>query len=302
MTALISSAPAALATPADEAAVKTIVESVATLADRHEFDALESLYADEFVLDYSSLSGAPAELKSPSVLMTEWASVLPGFDLTRHTLSDVDAQIDGDRATASADVSASHWIEDAYWQVDGHYDYALERQDDGWKITSMTFTLENEIGSRHVFGPAIEAATANPTGYLQRQQTRRAVLDFLTGLETKDMAQVNGVWADDAIQHMPYVPEGWSHDVVGRDALIAQYAGWPEVAGEANFTDQLRFYPMADPQLVYVEFQGEVEILPTGRTYRQSYGSLFHVEQGKITLYREYFDPRAFEYAFGLAD
>lgn len=302
MTAALTTAPLADATPEDEATIKTIVESVGLLADRHEFEALEKLYADEFMLDYSSLSGAPAELKSPQALMTEWAGVLPGFDRTRHALSDVEAKIDGDQARASADVEAGHWVDGAYWQVDGHYDYQLERQAGGWKITSMTFTLESEVGSRDVFGPAIEAATANPAAYIQRQQTRQAVMDFLTGLEDKDMDKVNNVWAEDAVQDMPYVPDGWSHQVVGKEALIAQYAGWPAAAGAANFTDALIFYPMQDPQTVYVEFKGEVEILPTGRTYRQTYGSLFHVENGKITLYREYFDPRVFEYAFGLSD
>lgn len=302
MTAMLTTAPLAHATPEDEATIKTMVESVGLFADRHEFDSLEKLYADEFVLDYSSLSGAPAEVKSPQALMTEWASVLPGFDRTRHALSDVAATVDGDQATAFANVQAGHWVDGAYWQVDGHYDYQLERQAGSWKITSMTFSLEDETGSRDVFGPAIAAATANPAPYIQRQQTRQAVLDFLTGLETKDMDKVNSLWADDAVQDMPYVPDGWDHQVIGKDALIAHYAGWPDVSGSATFTDSLIFYPMQDPQTVYVEFNGEVEVVPTGRSYRQTYGSLFHVENGKITLYREYFDPRAFERAFGLTD
>ena len=234
--------------------------------------------------------------------MTDWASVLPGFDRTRHALSDVTAAIDGDQATATANVEAGHWVDGAYWQVDGQYDYRLERQADSWKITSMTFSLEDETGSRNVFGSAIEAAKANPAPYIQRQQTRQVVLDFLTGLENKDMEKVNSVWAEDAVQDMPYVPDGWDHKIIGKEALIAQYAGWPEIAKEASFTDALIFYPMQDPQTVYVEFEGEVQVVPTGRTYRQTYGSLFHVENGKITLYREYFDPREFKRAFGLAD
>lgn len=302
MTAILTTAPLAHATSEDEAAIKTLVESVGLFADQHAFEALEDFYADEFVLDYSSLSGAPADVKSPQALMTEWAGVLPGFDRTRHALSDVEAVVDGGEARARANVEAGHWIDGAYWQVDGHYDYQFERQAGAWKITSMTFTLENEIGSRDVFGPAIAAAQANPTPYLQRQQTRQVVLDFLTGLETKDMDKVNAVWAEDAVQDMPYVPAGWTHQVIGKEALIAQYAGWPEIAGEVSFTDHLIFYPMQDPQTVYVEFKGEVEVLPTARTYRQTYGSLFHVENGKITLYREYFDPRAFEQAFAPAE
>ena len=52
--------------------------------------------------------------------------------------------------------------------------------------------------------------------------------------------------------------------------------------------------------MVFAEFRGTVEIIPTGRTYEQTYGGLFHVENGKIRLFREYYDPAAFKYAFGL--
>ena len=143
---------------ADKAAVATIVESVGTLADRSEFDALARLYADEFILDYSSLNGQAAASKTPVALMAEWASVLPGFDRTRHALSNVVVEVSGDTATASADVVASHWVGDGFWQVSGNYDYKLVKQGGQWKITSMTFNLKDENGSRDVFGPAIEAA------------------------------------------------------------------------------------------------------------------------------------------------
>lgn len=48
----------------DEAVIKTVVESVATLADRGNFEALEGLYADEVEVDYTSLTGGEVELKS----------------------------------------------------------------------------------------------------------------------------------------------------------------------------------------------------------------------------------------------
>lgn len=302
MALALTTSPLAFAETADEAALKSIVESVGTLADTHNFDALEKLYADETLIDYSSLSGAPAELKSPGALMIEWAIVLPGFDRTRHALSDIEAQVDGEIGSATAKVSAGHWIGEEYWQVDGHYDYRFAQDGDAWKITSMTFTLENEIGSRDVFGTAIEAAGADPADYIVRNQTRSVVMDFLTGLEEKDMDKVNAVWADDAVQDMPYVPSNFPDRVVGKEALIAQYAAWPEVSGAANFTDHLIFYPMQDPRVIFVEYRGEVDIIPTGLTYRQTYGGLFHIDDGKITLFREYFDPREFARAFGMQD
>lgn len=293
--------PTAFASPADEAAIETIVESVGTLADRSNFESLERLFDDEVMVDYASLSGAEAELKSPQALMNEWAATLPGFDRTRHELSNVRAHVDGAQATAAANVVAGHWIGEDYWEVTGRYSYLLSKEDDAWRITSMTFTLEGETGSRDVFGPAMEAAKANPPSYILRQRTKQAVLEFLQGLEAKDMDKVNNVWAEDAVQDMPYVPAEFPSRVVGRDALIAQYAAWPEVAENPNFTDDLIFHPMADPQMVFAEYRGSVDIVPTGRTYEQVYGGLFHVNRaGKITLFREYFDPRLFAEAFGM--
>jgi ketosteroid isomerase-like protein len=301
MALTLSSTPAAADTP-DLAAVKTVVESVATFADAGRYDALEALYADEVRVDYSSLTGGTPEVKSAEALITQWAGLLPGFDRTRHALSKVEASVSGDTASATADVVASHWIGDGFWQVSGRYQYRLARDGRQWRIVGHTLDVTGESGSRDVFGPAAEAARRNPPDYILRAQTRQAVLDFLTGLEKKDMAQVNAVWAEDAVQEMPYVPEGFPSRVVGRDALIRQYAAWPEVSGRARFTDGIRFYPTRDPRIVFVEYHGVTEVVPTKRTYDQRYGGLFHVDNGKITLFREYFDPNVFAKAFGLGE
>jgi len=299
--ALAAASPAA-AEPADVAAVTTVVESVATLADRGEFDALERLYAPEVRVDYTSLAGGEPEVKSASALMTQWATVIPGFDRTRHAISDVKVRLNGSTASATANVVADHWIDTRHWRVSGRYDYGLVRDGRDWRITAHKLTVTGEEGSRDVFGPAMDAAKARPNAYVVRQRSRRVVMDFLTGLEDKDMNRVNGVWAEDAVQEMPYVPAGFPSRVVGREALVRQYAGWPQNAGKANFTDGIRFYPTVDPQIVAVEYRGVSEILPTGRTYDQRYFGLFHVEDGKIQLFREYFDPNVFARAFGLDD
>ncbi|HYC01905.1 MAG TPA: nuclear transport factor 2 family protein [Azospirillaceae bacterium] len=284
----------------DAAAIETVVESVATLADRHEFEALERLYAPEVRVDYSSLTGGQPEVKSAAALMTQWAGVLPGFDRTRHALDKVRVTVEGDTARATAEVVADHWIGELHWQVSGRYEYGLVRDGRDWRIASHSLTVTGERGTRAVFAPAAEAARAAPVPYLARQQARAVVMDFLTGLEDKDMARVNGVWAEDAVQEMPYAPAGFPRRVEGREALVKQYAGWPQNAGKASFTQGIRFYPTQDPQIVAVEFHGVSEIIPTGRTYDQRYFGLFHVEGGKITLFREYFDPNVFTHAFGL--
>lgn len=88
--------------------------------------------------------------------------------------------------------------------------------------------------------------------------------------------------------------------MVGKENILKHYAAWPENSGAADFTSELVFYPMTDPEMVFTEFKGNVDIIPTKRRYEQSYGGFFHVQNGKITLFREYFNPAPFVYAFEL--
>ena len=68
-----------ISTP-DEVAIHTVVESVANLADRGNFESLQQLYAEEVEVDYTSAFGGEVQLKSLQGLMNQWASTLPGFD------------------------------------------------------------------------------------------------------------------------------------------------------------------------------------------------------------------------------
>ena len=297
---LASTSGHAVSDPQDEAAIKTIVESIGILADQGNFEEVEKLYADEVEMDYTSLTGGEVERISPQALMTQWASVLPGFDRTRHAISDIAVTLDGAGAEATANVIADHYVGDLFWQVQGDYRYELQKVDGMWRITSHTFNLRKESGTRDVFGPASENAAANPASYIKRQQTKKAVRDFLTALEQKDMEKFAGVWAEDAVQEMLYAPKGFPKRVSGRANLMKHYAAWPENSGSADFTSHLVFHPLQDPERIFAEFKGQVEIIPTGRIYHQSYGGLFLVKKGKIALFREYFDPAPFTYAFGL--
>ena len=90
--------------------------------------------------------------------MAERDSLLSGFDQTRHAISNINVKLLGTSATAAADVVAFHWMGEEIWQVGGIYKFDLVKQQGKWKISSMIFVLEIEIGSREIFGPAINAA------------------------------------------------------------------------------------------------------------------------------------------------
>ncbi|MEL6401413.1 MAG: nuclear transport factor 2 family protein [Cyanobacteria bacterium J06607_6] len=286
----------------DEAAIAVTINSVATFADQGDFASIEALYADEIQVDYTSLWGGDVQTYTPKSLMTAWASVLPGFDQTYHDIANVQVELAGNLATATADVVADHHLEADLWQVTGQYEYRFVKSADQWQITHMTFNLIDEAGDRALVTLAAERAATVPVAYRQQQQTEQAVRDLLTSLETKDMDAFAAVWAEDAVQDMPFSPAGFPNRVAGRQNLIQHYAAWPEISGNANFTDELVFYPMADPTMVFAEWRGVVDILPTGRLYEQQYGGLFQVVNGQIQLFREYYDPIVFSVAFGLDD
>ena len=286
----------------DEAAISLIINSVATFADQGDFATIETLYADEIQIDYTSLWGGDVQTYTPQSLMTAWANVLPGFDQTYHDISNIQVAIVDDSAIATANVIADHYLAADHWQVSGQYEYRLVKQSDRWHITHMTLTVTDEVGDRTLVSLAAENTVMSAVSYLQQQQTQQTVRDLLTSLETKDMETFATLWAEDAVQDMPFSPEGFPKRVEGRDNLLQHYAAWPEISGSANFTDRLVFYPMVDPTMVFAEWHGVVEMIPTGQLYQQRYGGLFQVSDGKIKLFREYYDPIVFAIAFGLND
>lgn len=289
----------------DEAAITGIVESVGVLADRGEFDALARLYADEFMLDYSALNGEAGAQKTPLDLMAEWAGVLPGFDRTRHALSGIQVGISGEQATAKANVIASHWVDDLFWQVTGHYDYSLARFGDAWKITSMTFTPDGETGTRDVFGPAMAAAAEKSlpgANTLIATRNKAAVRRFFRLLEQEDIPALVDLFTEDGEQVNPYNGGVFPEGAKGKAALLEYWTRAPGNFSGMRFPiDEL--LATEDPNIVFVRYRGEIDLKDNAGTYRNNYYSTFRFDRdGKITEYVEVFDPVVAARGFGLLD
>jgi hypothetical protein len=143
----------------DRAAIKTRVEAVAVLVDLQVFEPLEALFANEVVLDYTSLFGGEVETVSAAELMARWAGLLPGFDRTRHAISKVTVDLDGDQAEAGAEVVGTHWLDGEVWEVSGRYAYRFARIEGDWRITAMTLIAIGEAGDRGLIEEALARAS-----------------------------------------------------------------------------------------------------------------------------------------------
>ncbi|GAA5213511.1 nuclear transport factor 2 family protein [Corallincola platygyrae] len=150
----------------DKAEIRSTIESFATLADQNAFEYLGRLFAPEVKVDYTSAFGGEPQLVSNRDLMKQWASVLPGFDLTHHELNNIKLAINGNTARVTAGITASHYLGDGlseekgFWQISGRYAFELQKQNQQWLIAALTLQAGLESGSRDVLGKAAALAQA----------------------------------------------------------------------------------------------------------------------------------------------
>lgn len=262
----------------DEAAIKTIIESVGILADLGHFSALEKLYADEVEVDYTSLSGGEVERKSPQDLMAQWAAILPGFDLIRHDISNIAVKINGPRAEATADVTADHYVGELFWRAKGDYRYILQKEEGIWRIINHTFNLQAESGTRDVFGPASENAANNPVPYIKRRKSEeyvKTIQEFFAAYATGNTEKMGKFLAENIIWRIP-----------GRHPLSGDKRGKAEVV--AFFQQLVNANFQADP--IYFGAKGDY-VVDVHRGWSNVEGAdnvdtiwalLYRFEDGKI--------------------
>jgi SnoaL-like domain len=140
----------------EAAKVISVVSSIPLAVDLAAYDLAEKAFAPSIVVDYTSLWGGQPNTMTPAQLMTAWRGILPGFDGTWHELSDLRANVSGNRATATAFVDGRHWLAGQLWRPVGNYFWELEKMAGAWKVTRMQFQMTKEIGNREVAAQAID--------------------------------------------------------------------------------------------------------------------------------------------------
>jgi fermentation-respiration switch protein FrsA (DUF1100 family) len=142
----------------DTSKVISLVSSIPLAVDLARYDLAETAFAPQIVIDYTSLWGGEPQTMTPAALMDAWRGIVPGFSATWHELGDVRAEVNGDRATATAFVDGRHWLDGQLWRPIGRYHWELAKLDGAWKVTMMRFAMTEEIGDRSIARQAMERA------------------------------------------------------------------------------------------------------------------------------------------------
>ncbi|WP_211770915.1 nuclear transport factor 2 family protein [Kutzneria sp. CA-103260] len=134
-----------------------IAETVTTMGwaiDRSDWLRLAGVLAPEIALDYSSLYGGEPHRVTRDELIGRMTRFTEALDMVQHLVLGVLAAVDGDRATASANVVAVHrkatHLGNPLWTVAGTYDYGLTRTADGWQIDRLKLTVLWADGNQHL--------------------------------------------------------------------------------------------------------------------------------------------------------
>ena len=112
-----------------------------------------------------------------------------------------------------------------------------------------------------------------------------------------DMARL---FAEDIEFETPFAPEDYAVHVVGRGPLTKVLTGISSTFDQVVF-DVDRTYPGADGETIVVEYHSHATVKRNGKAYANRYVGIFRYSgDGKIAVWREYYNPEAFYLSDGV--
>ena len=270
--------------------------------DARNWSAIEHIFDESVLLDYSSFTGQPAATLTPADITTAWKGVLPGFESTHHQVGNFQVTEASKAAQVSCYGTASHHLPDDngnVWLVVGTYDFELVKDArKRWRISSMKFNFKYQEGNGGLVDKAIALAQGKPAPASNKDKVRA----FFKALEDGNIDQLVALFASNGRQVNPYASGIFPEGAEGKDA-IRKY--WEPVF--PNF-DGMQFpitaiYSMEDPTIVFVEYDGKIKLKDNQGYYKNHYYSTFKCDEaGLIVEYVEIFNPITAAKAFGLLD
>jgi len=119
---------------------------------------------------------------------------------------------------------------------------------------------------------------------------REAMTQFLELMVQGDVARWLSLWSDDAVFEYPFAPPGYPPEVRGIEAITKHFQSFPEFVRFFEFVD-VQMHAQPDPEMLITEFACRGEMVADGRPYNQRYIGVLHMTGGKISHYRDYWNP-----------
>jgi uncharacterized protein len=126
---------------------------------------------------------------------------------------------------------------------------------------------------------------------LKEQQTvvEKMFRRGLDSLIAKDVSGWVDMWTEDGTMEFPFAPS--THPRLEGKKAVADYMKAFPTKVEISEFPYVRFHHSADGKTAVVEFSCIGRSLDTGRQYNQSYVGVMEIRDGKISAYKDYFNP-----------
>lgn len=106
------------------------------------------------------------------------------------------------------------------------------------------------------------------------------------------------LFATNAVLEMPFAPAHVPSVLKGIDAITESVSAFFNQFGDDFKIDVKKVYRIEGEDAAIAEFSSAATTIATGKLYQQDYIVYIRAENGKITLYREYFDGSRIVAAF----
>jgi len=122
---------------------------------------------------------------------------------------------------------------------------------------------------------------------------------FFAALSSLDPDAWVAFFHEDAVFDQPFPPEpGYPARLEGVEAIHNHVRSIDTVFEHLTFHD-LVVHTTEDPELLVATLRSEGSVIATGKRYENEYVAFFRIRDGKVALYREYFDPLKVIESFG---
>jgi len=120
----------------------------------------------------------------------------------------------------------------------------------------------------------------------------------LDSLLREDIASWVDLWHEDGVFEFPFSPPNYPKQVIGKQAIAEYISGFPDKIKIDKF-DLVELHPNEAGDGGVVEFTCSGKVVETGRPYNQHYIAVLKTKDGKLSLYRDFWNPLVAIEAFG---
>ncbi|MDQ0045780.1 ketosteroid isomerase-like protein [Paenibacillus polymyxa] len=126
------------------------------------------------------------------------------------------------------------------------------------------------------------------SGNFLEAQATEILKVFQSSLVTQDFEKWLTLFSEDAVIEFPYAPAGYTQRLVGIEEIRNYIYELFKLMSILSFSSPDLF---VSKDKMVAEYTCDAVMTGTEKPYQQSYISVIHIKDGKITLFKDYWNP-----------